>query len=107
MFGVTRTSQHSSLDSESRMTSAKRSRHCRCKTKSLLRNLQVSRLDLVTDAISSSGNRSDICRPGSDEGIENGVTGEREEFNQSFSETLWIWGRMPAPCRFAFDVDPR
>ena len=89
------------------MTRAKRSRHRRRETEPLLRNLQVGRLDLVADAISSSGHRSqDSSFPVPTNGIENGVASEREELDESLSEALRIGSRMTAPCRFAFDVGP-
>jgi len=76
-----RTSPQSSLDSESRMTSATGPRHRRCETKPLLRNFQISRLDFVADAIPSGCHGSEICCSGSNEWVENRVSREREELD--------------------------
>ena len=63
------------------MTGAKHSRHRHRETKPLLRDFQISRFDFVADAISSRCDGGEIRRSGSNEWIEDCVTGEREELN--------------------------
>ena len=60
------------------MRRAEGSGHRDGKMETLLGNLQIDWLDLIADAVSAARNCGKISGTGSDEGIENRVTRERE-----------------------------